>query len=160
MRAASLAAVAQHPREFVAIVMSTVAIFAIVSNALFLLKGPHIRADIAARPLLQQDAIVSPRVSEHAVTPRIGFSCQARVQLIANIQRELKPGRVFYDGLPMEFGAQKTDAAVRRFPSSLRLESQSEATRTRLRAISNYVAKPAAGRSRAESAGNGTPSPN
>ena len=35
------AAIAGHPREFVGLLMATLAVLAIVTNALFMQKGPH-----------------------------------------------------------------------------------------------------------------------
>ena len=78
--------VAHHPRESVAIIMSTVADFAIVINALFLQKGPHPAPIFAARPLLQQEATLSPRLGA-ASHSGADLNAQARTQLIANIQR-------------------------------------------------------------------------
>lgn len=137
------AAIAQHPREFVAMVMSTVAIFAIVINALFLQKGPHPAPIFAARPLLQPGATLPPRLS--AVSSHIGsdLAAQARVQLIANIQRELSR-KGFYDGPADGIWGSKTDAAVRDFLQASGLKVNPEANENLLRAISSYVAKPAA----------------
>lgn len=135
------AAIAQHPREFVAVVMSTAAIFAIVINALFLQKGPHPAPIFAARPLLQPEATLPPRLS--ATSSHIGsdLAAQARVQLIANIQRELSR-KSFYDGLADGIWGSKTDAAVRDFLQASGLKVNPEANENLLRAISSYVAKP------------------
>ena len=54
------ATVAEHPREFVAVVMSTISIFAIVINALFLQKGPHPAPIFATGSLLQHEAAMPP----------------------------------------------------------------------------------------------------
>lgn len=137
------AAIAQHPREFVAVVMSTVAIFAIVINALFLQKGPHPAPIFAARPLLQPEATLPPRLS--ATSSHIGsdLAAQARVQLIANIQRELSR-KGFYDGPADGIWGSKTDAAVRDFLQASGLKVNPEANENLLRAISSYVAKPVA----------------
>ena len=137
------AAIAQHPREFVAMVMSTVAIFAIVINALFLQKGPHPAPIFAARPLLQPEATLPPRLS--ATSSHIGSDlvAQARVQLIANIQRDLSR-KGFYDGPADGIWGSKTDAAVRDFLQSSGLKVNPEANENLLRAISSYVAKPVA----------------
>lgn len=137
------AAIAQHPREFVAMVMSTVAIFAIVINALFLQKGPHPAPIFAARPLLQPEATLPPRLS--ATSSHIGsdLAAQARVQLIANIQRELSR-KGFYDGPADGIWGSKTDAAVRDFLQASGLKVNPEANENLLRAISSYVAKPVA----------------
>jgi peptidoglycan hydrolase-like protein with peptidoglycan-binding domain len=137
------AAIAQHPREFVAMVMSTVAVFAIVTNALFLQKGPHPAPIFAARPLLQPEAILPPRLS--ATSSHIGsdLAAQARVQLIANIQRELSR-KGFYDGPADGIWGSKTDAAVRDFLQASGLKVNPEANENLLRAISSYVSKPVA----------------
>ena len=124
--------------------MSTVAIFAIVSNALFLQKGPHPAPIFAARPLLQQEAIVSPRISSTQSHLGSDLAAQARVQLVANIQRELSR-KSFYDGPADGIWGSKTDAAVRDFLQASGLKVNPEANENLLRAISNYVAKPVAG---------------
>src|SRR4029078_4283816 len=95
-------------------VMSTIAIFAIVINALFLQKGPHPAPIFAARPLLQQEATLPPRLC--APPSHIGsdLAAQARVQLSANIQRELSR-KSFYDGPADGIWGSKTEAAVRDF---------------------------------------------
>ena len=124
-------------------VMSTIAIFAIVTNALFLQKGPHPAPIFAARPLLQQEATFPPRLS--ATSSHIGsdLAAQARVQLIANIQRELSR-KSFYDGPADGIWGSKTDAAVRDFLQASGAKVNPEANENLLRAISNYVAKPVA----------------
>jgi len=136
-------AIAQHPREFVATVMSTVAIFAIVINALFLQKGPHPAPIFAARPLLQQDATLPSRLSSTSSHIGSDLAAQARVQLIANIQRELSR-KSFYDGPADGIWGSKTDTAVRDFPQASGSKVNPEANENLLRAISNYVAKPVA----------------
>lgn len=123
--------------------MSTVATFAIVSNALFLQKGPHPAPIFAARPLLQQEAIVLPRMSGTQSHLGSDLAAQARVQLIANIQRELSR-KGFYDGPADGIWGSKTDAAVRDFLQASGLKVNPEANENLLRAISNYVAKPVA----------------
>ncbi|HET9412517.1 MAG TPA: peptidoglycan-binding domain-containing protein [Pseudolabrys sp.] len=123
--------------------MSTVAIFAIVTNALFLQKGPHPAPIFAARPLLQPEVTFPPRLS--ATSSHIGsdLAAQARVQLIANIQRELSR-KGFYDGPADGIWGSKTDAAVRDFLQVSGLKVNPEANENLLRAISSYVAKPVA----------------
>jgi peptidoglycan hydrolase-like protein with peptidoglycan-binding domain len=135
------AAIAQHPREFVAIVMSTVAIFAIVINALFLQKGPHPAPIFAARPLLQKEAMLPPRPPGDQSHLGSDLAAQARVQLIANIQRELSR-KNFYDGPSDGIWGSKTDAAVRDFLQASGLKVNPEANENLLRAISNFVVKP------------------
>ncbi|MGB7857441.1 MAG: peptidoglycan-binding domain-containing protein [Pseudolabrys sp.] len=137
------AAIAQHPREFVAMVMSTVAIFTIVINALFLQKGPHPAPIFAARPLLQQETTLPPRFSGTPSHLASDLSAQARVQLIANIQRELSR-KGFYDGPADGIWGSKTDAAARDFLQASGLKVNPEANENLLGAISNYVAKPVA----------------
>src|SRR5215468_1190299 len=84
------AAISEHPREFVAIVVSTVAVFGIVTNALFLQKGPHPAPIFATRPLLlPHETVLAPRLQNAQSAPVTDTGNQARLQLIANIQREL-----------------------------------------------------------------------
>jgi peptidoglycan hydrolase-like protein with peptidoglycan-binding domain len=135
-------AIAQHPREFVAMVMSTAAIFAIVINALFLQKGPHPAPIFAPRSLLQQEATLPPRLSGTSSHVASDLAAQARVQLIANIQRELSR-KSFYDGPADGIWGSKTDAAVRDFVQASSLKVNPEANENLLRAISSYVPKPA-----------------
>ena len=71
------------------------------------------------------------------------LSAQARVQLIANIQRELSR-KGFYDGPADGIWGSKTDAAVRDFLQASGLKVNPEANENLLRAISSYVAKPVA----------------
>jgi peptidoglycan hydrolase-like protein with peptidoglycan-binding domain len=70
------------------------------------------------------------------------LAAQARVQLIANIQRELTR-KGFYDGAADGIWGSKTDAAVRDFIQASGLKVNPEANENLLRAVSNYVAKPA-----------------
>jgi peptidoglycan hydrolase-like protein with peptidoglycan-binding domain len=123
-------------------VMSTVAIFTIVINALFLQKGPHPAPIFAARPLLQQETTLPPRFSGTPSHLASDLSAQARVQLIANIQRELSR-KGFYDGPADGIWGSKTDAAARDFLQASGLKVNPEANENLLRAISTYVAKPA-----------------
>jgi peptidoglycan hydrolase-like protein with peptidoglycan-binding domain len=127
----------------VAIVMSTVAIFAIVINALYLQKGPHPAPIFAARPLLQKEATLPPRLPGTQSQLGSDLAAQARVQMIANIQRELNR-KGFYDGPSDGIWGSKTDAAVRDFLQASGLKVNPEANENLLRAISNYVAKPTA----------------
>jgi hypothetical protein len=128
----------------VAIVMSTVAIFAIVINALYLQKGPHPAPIFAARPLLQKEATLPPpRLPGTQSQLGSDLAAQARVQMIANIQRELNR-KGFYDGPSDGIWGSKTDAAVRDFLQASGSKVNPEANENLLRAISNYVAKPTA----------------
>lgn len=120
--------------------MSTIAIFAIFTNALYLQKGPHPAPIFSARPLLQQEANLPARVL--GPTSHSGSDVQTRVQLIANIQRELTR-KTFYDGPADGIWGSKTDAAVRDFLQVSGLKINPEASESLLRAVSSYVAKPA-----------------
>jgi peptidoglycan hydrolase-like protein with peptidoglycan-binding domain len=123
--------------------MSTVAVFSIVINALFLQKGPHPAPIFAARPLLQREVVLPPRLSGPQSHLGADLAAQARAQLIANIQRELSR-KAFYDGPSDGIWGSKTDAAVRDFLQASGLKVNPEANESLLRAISSYVAKPAA----------------
>lgn len=123
--------------------MSTVAIFAIVINALYLQKGPHPAPIFAARPLLQKEATLPPRLPGTQSQLGSDLAAQARVQMIANIQRELNR-KGFYDGPSDGIWGSKTDAAVRDFLQASGSKVNPEANENLLRAISNYVAKPTA----------------
>ena len=50
------AAIVRHPREFVALVMASAAMLAILVNALFLQHGPHPAPIFATRQLMQEPA--------------------------------------------------------------------------------------------------------
>src|SRR5512140_3781316 len=84
------AAISRRPREFVGVVMATVAIFAICINALYLQKGPHPAPIFATRPLLKQEApATSPRTAAAPSNIAADPAAQSRAQLISDIQREL-----------------------------------------------------------------------
>ena len=138
------AAIGSHPREFVALIMATIAIFAIVTNALFLQKGPHPAPIFAARPLLQHEAVLAPRVPAAQPSSATETASQSRLQLIANIQRALG-SKGFYDGPADGIWGAKTDAAVRDFVQATGLKLNPEASDGLLRAISMSPAKPPAG---------------
>ena len=135
------AAIGRHPREFVGIVMATVAIFAIFINALFLQHGPHPAPIFATRPLLTQAAPVAlprPRAVEPAAAPATVARSQA--QIIGDIQREL--GRKgFYDGAADGIWGAKTDAAARDFAQAAGLKINAEAERS-LAARDRHVERP------------------
>ena len=136
------AAISEHPREFVALIMSTIAVFAIVTNALFLQKGPHPAPIFATRPLLlPQETRLAPRLQSAQSAPATDAGNQARLQLVANIQRELTR-KGFYDGPTDGIWGSKTDAAVRDFIQIAGLKTNAEASDTLLRAITGSNAKP------------------
>ena len=132
------AAVARHPREFVGTIMATLAIFAIVTNALFMQKGPHPAPIFATRPLLQRDAVPLPRPQPVQTVPAADL---AKLQLIGNIQRELSR-KGFYDGPADGIWGAKTDTAVRDFVSAAGLKINPEANDGLLRAIVAFTPKP------------------
>jgi len=134
------AAIGRHPHEFVGLVMGTIAIFAIAINALFLQKGPHPAPIFATRPLLQHEATLAPRGPVGQPNTTAEVATQARLQLIANIQREL--GRKgFYDGPADGIWGAKTDAAVRDFVQTAGMKINPEASDGLLRAITASNAK-------------------
>ena len=136
------AAIGSHPREFVGLVMATIAIFAIFINALYLQKGPHPAPIFATRPLLKQEAPVAPARPAAAVPPNIASepAAQSRPQLISDIQRELSR-KGFYDGAVDGIWGAKTDAATRDFVQATGLKLNPEASDSLLRAIVASKAK-------------------
>lgn len=134
------AAIGEHPREFVALVMSTIAVFGIVTNALFLQKGPHPAPIFATRPLLPQEMTLAPRLHTQSA-PAADTGNQARLQLNANIQRELSR-KGFYDGPADGIWGSKTDTAVRDFIQAAGLKINAEPSDALLRTISTSNAKP------------------
>ena|SRR5689334_21670345 len=121
--------------------MSTIAVFSIVTNALFLQKGPHPAPIFAARPLLQQETALAPRIPRPTSHLGSDLAAQARAQLIANIQRELAR-KGFYDASADGIWGAKTDTAVRDFVQASGSKVNPEASEALMRAISSYVAKP------------------
>ncbi len=140
------AAIGRHPREFVGILMATVAIFAIFINALFLQRGPHPAPIFATRPLMKQDtpvALPRPRAAEPAC--RAATVARSQAQIIGDIQREL--GRKgFYDGVVDGIWGAKTDAAARDFVQAAGLKINAEASESLLHAIVTSNAKAQSGR--------------
>ena len=134
------AAIGEHPREFVALIMSAIAVFGIVTNALFLQKGPHPAPIFATRPLLPQEMTLAPRLHTQSA-PAADTGNQARLQLIANIQRELTR-KGFYDGPADGIWGSKTDTAVRDFIQAAGLKINAEPSDALLRTISTSNAKP------------------
>ena len=135
------AAIGEHPREFVALVMSTIAVFGIVTNALFLQKGPHPAPIFATRPLLPQETTLAPRLQSTQSAPATDTGNQARLQLIASIQRELTR-KGFYDGPADGIWGSKTDSAVRDFIQAAGLKINAEPSDALLRTVSTSNAKP------------------
>ena len=119
--------------------MATLAVLAIVTNALVMQKGPHPAPISATRPLLQRDATPASRPQAVQALPAAD---QARLQLIGNIQRELSR-KGFYDGPADSIWGAKTDAAARDFVSAAGLKINPEANDGLLRSIVAYNPKPA-----------------
>jgi hypothetical protein len=143
------AAISRHPREFVGILMATVAIFAIFINALFLQRGPHPAPIFATRPLVVQETPVAlPR--PRAVVPEAAPATVARSQalIVGDIQRELNR-KGFYDGAVDGIWGAKTDAAARDFVQASGLKINADASEGLLRAIVTSNAKAQSGRTAA-----------
>jgi peptidoglycan hydrolase-like protein with peptidoglycan-binding domain len=134
------AAIGRHPREFVAVVMATLAAFAIAANALFLQKGPHPAPIFPTRPLLQHEVALPPRLQPAQSTAAVESGNQAK--LIANIQRELSR-KGFYDGPADGIWGAKTDAAVRDFIHAAGLKTNAEPSDGLLRTIVSSSARAA-----------------
>ena len=138
------AVINNHPREFVGVLMATVAIFAIFINALFLQHGPHPAPIFATRPLLTRtDPVALPRPHPVEAHTTADAGAQARAKVIADIQRALA-GKGFYDGAADGIWGAKTDAAARDFAQAAGLKINPEANESLLRAIaaSNVKAPP------------------
>ena len=135
------AVIGEHPREFVALLMATVATFTIFVNALFLQKGPHPAPIFAARPMLaREEAAIPPRIQGVQPNAAVETSALARTQMIASIQRELTR-KGFYDGPADGIWGSKTDIAVRDFAQAASIKVNPEASDTLLRAIMASNAK-------------------
>jgi peptidoglycan hydrolase-like protein with peptidoglycan-binding domain len=138
-------AIGQHPREFVGLVMATLATFAIFINALFMQKGPHPAPIFATRPVVRQVAVPlappRPQIAQPApdVAPAAAPAPAAdpvanRVQIISDIQRELNK-RGFYDGAIDGVWGARTDSAARDFAQAAGLKMNVESNDALLHAI-------------------------
>jgi len=128
-------AISRHPREFVGVVMTSAAVFAIFINALFLQRGPHPAPIFATPAPVAQAAPVAlprPRAAVPAATPATVARSQA--QIIGDIQRELGH-KGFYDGTVDGIWGAKTDAAARDFVQAAGLKIKAEANEGLLHAI-------------------------
>jgi peptidoglycan hydrolase-like protein with peptidoglycan-binding domain len=140
------AAISRHPREFVGVLMTTVAIFAIFINALFLQHGPHPAPIFATRPPVTQItpvALPRPRAVAPAAAPTTVARSQA--QIIGDIQRELAR-KGFYDGAVDGIWGAKTDTAARDFVQAAGLKINADASESLLHAIATSNAKAPSGR--------------
>jgi peptidoglycan hydrolase-like protein with peptidoglycan-binding domain len=142
-------AIGQHPREFVGIVMATLATFAIFINALFMQKGPHPAPIFATRPVVKHAVPLAPPRPQLVQPAPVAVPVPApdvlatRTQIISDIQRELNK-RGFYDGAVDGVWGARTDAAARDFAQATGFKMNVEANEALLRAIVASNAKRAA----------------
>ncbi|HSP50707.1 MAG TPA: peptidoglycan-binding domain-containing protein [Pseudolabrys sp.] len=144
------AAISRHPREFVGVLMTSMAIFAIFINALFLQRGPHPAPIFATRlPMAQATPVVLPR-PRAATPPAVAPATVARsqAQIIGEIQRDLAR-KGFYDGAADGIWGAKTDAAARDFVQATGLKINTDASESLLHAIVTSNAKAQGGRAAA-----------
>jgi len=135
--------ITRYPREFVAVVMASAAVLAIFTNALFLQTGPHPAPIFAARPLLATAQPAARARSAEPVDVVADAPVRNRVQLIAEIQRELTR-RGFYEGIADGVWGAKTDAGARDFLQGAGLRINPEPSEELLRALLAAKSKPAA----------------
>ena len=141
--------IGRHPREFVALVMTTVATGWIFTNALFLQKGPHPAPIFATRVVTRAAVPLAPPrpqlpgpapiaapmpTAAPVTTPAPATAEQNRGQLVSNIQRELNR-RGYYDGTVDGVWGARTDAAVRDFAQATGAKVTADANDALLRAI-------------------------
>jgi peptidoglycan hydrolase-like protein with peptidoglycan-binding domain len=137
-------AIGRHPREFVGIVMATLATFAIFINALFMQKGPHPAPIFATRPVVRQAVPLAPPRPQVAQPAPVAAPAAApapaadplanRTQIVSDIQRELNK-RGFYDGAIDGVWGARTDSAARDFAQAAGLKMTVESNDALLRAI-------------------------
>jgi peptidoglycan hydrolase-like protein with peptidoglycan-binding domain len=142
-RGALAAAIVQHPREFVGVVMATGATVAIMVNALFLQHGPHPAPIFATRPLVSRPAAPVVAVPQPApvVAPKVAEP-RTPAQIIGDIQRELHQ-RGFYTGVVDGIWGAKTDGAARDFLQAAGLKADVTPSESLLHVIATSNAKPA-----------------
>lgn len=119
--------------------MASAAVVAVFANALFMQSGPHPAPIFATRPLVAATPPVAPsrpRVAEpvQAAGPAAEVPQRSRVQLIADIQRELSR-RGYYDGTADGVWGAKTDSGARDFLQAVGLRINPEASDELLRAL-------------------------
>ena len=141
--------ISRHPREFVGVVMTVVAIFSISFNALHLQNGPHPAPIFATRPMPALETTLPPprpALAQPTATP--DSTAQSRARLISNIQRELGR-RGYYDGASDGIWGAKTDAATRDFVQATVVKVSPDASDSLLRAIVASNVRGQSGRSAA-----------
>lgn len=142
-------AISRHPREFVGVLMTTAAIFAIFINALFLQHGPHPAPIFATRPpVAQATPVALPRPRAVAPVAAPATVARSQAQIIGDIQRELVR-KGFYDGAVDGIWGGKTDAAARDFVQAAGLKINTDASEGLLHAIVTFNAKAPSGRAAA-----------
>ena len=136
-------AIARHPREFVGLVMATVAVATIFVNALFLQHGPHPAPIFATKPAAVHDTPVilpRPRVAEPVAQQAPAPAARSQTQIIGDIQRELNR-KGFYDGAVDGIWGARTDTAARDFAQAIGLKIGTEASEALLHAIAASTVK-------------------
>lgn len=133
-RGALAAAIMDHPREFVGILMAVAAAAAIFINALFLQRGPHPAPIFAAPPPAKHQPAVTLRPQTVPGPAMPEAAAQSRGEIVSDIQRELAT-RGFYDGAVDGIWGSKTDSAVRDFALTAGLKIHPEANAGLLRTI-------------------------
>ena len=131
------AAIARHPREFVALLTASVATLTILINALFLQRGPHPAPLFAARPVAVREVPLNVRHPPSAparVVPPAPAPARSHAQITADIQRELAR-RGFYDGSIDGIWGARTDAGVRDFAQGAGIKVEAEPSEGLLRAL-------------------------
>ena len=142
---------ARRPADCLGMLLAVAATITIVVNALYLQKGPHPAPII--KPNFQRIsafdttgslvAVPRPRPPELAANPvskEPEASARPRIQLIADIQRELAQ-RGFYDAPIDGLYGPKMDAAIRDFEQAAGLKSSGEPTEPLLSAVIRSPAK-------------------
>jgi peptidoglycan hydrolase-like protein with peptidoglycan-binding domain len=126
-------AIGRHPREFVGILMATVAVTAIFVNALVLQHGPHPSPIFATRTAIRQAPVALPR--SRVVEPAAPVTvARSQAQIIGDIQHELNR-KGYYDGAADGIWGAKTDAAARDFVQATGLKINADASESLLHAV-------------------------
>lgn len=116
-------AIAQHPREFVGIVLATLATFAIFINALFLQHGPHPAPIFGTRHVAVTPRAVpevKPQPSDTIARPAPARSNDPIAELLAPSQRMLAVQKALADFgygqiRPTGVAGPDTKAAIEKF---------------------------------------------
>jgi peptidoglycan hydrolase-like protein with peptidoglycan-binding domain len=134
-------AIARHPREFVGLLMATLAVATIFINALFLQHGPHPAPIFATKRAAVHDVpVVLPRPRVAEPVPQPAPAARSQAQIVGDIQRELNR-KGFYDGAVDGIWGGRTDTAARDFAQAAGLKIGTEASEALLHAIVTSTAK-------------------